>query len=151
MNPKVRTLLIVLGVIAVSAAVAYYPYPGLYDGVIEAGLKAPRMDVKWPPPQDFYPCFTQVELWRSILFRLIATIIGQVITAGLIIVMVFLRRACAGLKLDFFRRLLAVAIFYAGIMTVIMLTGIWLDFYVLKWHDAILVRVGYVFNRFILY
>jgi hypothetical protein len=82
-------------------------------------------------------------------FRLQVTIASLVIAGVLTCLMVLLRKVCRSLDLQLFKRILTWGIFYVPLVTVLMITGLWLDFkmgYSMKFDpSAVYFRVAYIF------
>lgn len=91
---------------------AYFPYVTIYDVVLTKMVEA---------SEDALPLDPNI-------FRLQVTIASLLIAGVLSVSMVLLRKACRSLELQLFKRILSWGIFYIPIVTILMLTGLWLDF-----------------------
>ncbi|MBN2381128.1 hypothetical protein JXM67_15120 [candidate division WOR-3 bacterium] len=130
MKHVLLVVLTVLGATALVGLVAYFPFPGLYDFVLD------EMDIFLitPPPDPD-------------MFRLKITIVALGVATILIILMILLRKASNKLELKLFHRLLTWSSFYVGVATVIMLIGMWIDFHPwVRVYGGYTARVGFFFG-----
>lgn len=109
--------LVCLGVVVIFGILGYFPYGAVYSVALDA---VRVLDwVSHPIPQ---------AVVDGIRIRI--TLGSVVIAAALILLILLLRKASRHLELVLFEKALTAAMFYVGIMTVLVLAGMWIDFYV---------------------
>ena len=136
-----RTFLSVLtsiGVFLVFLLGSWFPYISIYDFTLSKTWDALCSVSFHPEALSGYGLLAGMPE-NTVPFRLKITIASIIIAAVLMTVMFLLRRACGALNQKLYEKVLLWGLFYVGVMTVIMLTGLWLDFQV----DS--VRVGFFF------
>lgn len=133
MKKTLQIILASLATFVVLGCGVYFPYITIYDFTLERMARAYFSDIPLDPN----------------MYRLQVTIASLLIAGVLTCVMVLLRKACRSLDLQLFKRILSWAIFYIPIVTILMLSGMWLDFkmaYQLEFNPrAVYFRVAYIF------
>jgi len=131
------SILTSIGVFLVFLLASWFPYISIYDFTLSKMLNV------WKPSFS-----SEVLTGHGLLagmpentvpFRLKITVASLVIAAVIMMVMFLLRKACGALNQKLYEKVLLWGFFYVGAMTVIMLTGLWLDF------DIDSLRVGFFF------
>lgn len=124
--------LVCLGMFVVLLLIAYFPLGTVYK-------------VAFDFIEFAYGLTNQESAINSFRFRL--TLISLLIAATLILLMWLLRKASLYLDLVFFEKALTIGMFYIGITTVLMITGLWLDFKYVSYGplQGGFARIGFLF------
>lgn len=154
MKDTVKEILIYLGTIILLGTAAFFPFPSLYAFVLnDASEVSSLIAMNVSHMASHIPFYYDVDLFINTL-RLKATLGAVGVAVVMIVLMFFLKKACRKLALVLFNKALKWGIFYVGIITVLMIAGMWLD---LKpfidcsdpKYPSGYIRVGFLFYSFI--
>ncbi|MBN2381131.1 hypothetical protein JXM67_15135 [candidate division WOR-3 bacterium] len=132
---KFYVILTLLGTLGILGLTTYIPFPGIYAFVLD---------------QTHY----RLSLWNLSLrispdlFRLKITLAVIIVIGAMILIQFLLRKASKILELQILCQLLTWGIYYTGVVTALMLVGMWLDFQpcvVVPDKYYVFSRVGFIF------
>lgn len=145
MKDLLLTILTAIGVILILVIATYYPYYSIYDFVLQECFVFVMGGI--PTSGSSLDFLLAGMPANTVPFRLKITLGALVISAIIILVMFFLRKASIFLNVSIFERILKWGMFYVGVMTILMLSGMWLDFKVMvsDGNTPSYIRISYFF------
>lgn len=106
-------ILVTLGFVLIMGVASWFPFPFIYGFAVEDFCE--RI--------DDHPFSVDHDMYRTRL-----TLVSLAIAGVIIALMFLLRTGCKALDLVMHDKILLWGMFYVGIMTVLMIGGMWLDF-----------------------
>jgi len=109
--------LVCLGVVVIFGILGYFPFGAVYHVALDA---------------IFYLDWVSHPIPQAVVdgIRIRITVGAVVIASALFLLMFLLRKASRHLELVLFEKAFTAAMFYVSVMTVLVLAGMWIDFYV---------------------
>ncbi len=127
-------------VVCILTFTTWYPNSAIYEFLFD---QAEIAQIHAEPNRPIAMFMYQGMPDNTVPLRLKLTAASTVITGIVMSLMLLLRKACRSFDIKLLERILTWGFFYQGIMTVLMIVGMWLDF---RMFPNGLIRIGYLYK-----